>query len=70
MGGDKHVFMWDVGTGKVIGKWQGHDARVNTVAYYNNVIVSGSYDGTVRCWDERSSNIKPIETMKQVPIYG
>jgi len=48
--------MWDVGTGKVIAKWLGHDSRVNTVAYHSNVIVTGSYDGTVRCWDERSSN--------------
>ena len=40
--------------------------RVNAVVYAgesSSVLVSGSYDTTVRCWDCRSRNAAPIQTM-------
>ncbi len=65
-GGDKQVFLWDVATGRVIRKFRGHDAKVNAVQYNqvtgeNNVVVSGSYDKSVRIWDCKSNNIDPIQ---------
>lgn len=30
-GGDRQVFLWDVGTGNIIRKFRGHDAYINTV---------------------------------------
>jgi mitogen-activated protein kinase organizer 1 len=66
-GGDKLVFSWDVTTGKVISKYQGHNARVRTVAYnmQGNVIMSGSEDASAKIWDTRSHSSEPIQTLNQ-----
>lgn len=62
---DKAVFASDVMSGAVLRRLHGHTARVNTVACNHNasVILSGSYDGTVKCWDNKSSSKEPIETL-------
>jgi len=51
-GGDRQVFLWDVGTGNPIRRFKGHDSRVNCLAFNqdNSVLVSGSYDKTVKIW--------------------
>jgi len=53
VGGDKLVFYWDVSTGKLIRKLQGHTQPINCVVFNHqyNVLVSGSLDSTVRIWD-------------------
>lgn len=55
VGGDKDVFLWDVTTGNIIRKFRGHNAKINTVAWNADctVLVSGSYDNTIRFWDVR-----------------
>jgi len=56
-GGDKLVHYWDVSTGQIIRKLRGHELRVNTVTFAgeeSSVIVSGSYDKTMRFFDCRS----------------
>lgn len=56
VGGDKLVFYWDVATGNIIRKFRGHELRVNTCKFAgegSSVIVSGSYDKTVRIFDCR-----------------
>ncbi|KAJ3098169.1 WD repeat-containing protein 83 [Phlyctochytrium planicorne] len=65
VGGDRAVFVWDVGTGAIIRRFIGHGARVNAVAFNldNTVAVSGSYDATVRFWDLRSQNVAPIQIL-------
>lgn len=65
VGGDKIVFVWDVETGKSIKRFAGHDARVNTVAFNkeDSVVVSGSYDGTVKFWDMKQSKNKCLDTI-------
>ena len=35
VGGDKQVFLWDVGTGQVIRKFRGHESKVNAVSGHN-----------------------------------
>ncbi|KAF2841314.1 WD40 repeat-like protein [Patellaria atrata CBS 101060] len=53
-GGDKTVFLWDVAACRTLRRWSGHVGRVNAVAMAgegDSVVVSGSYDGTVRLWD-------------------
>lgn len=66
-GGDKLVFLWDVTTAATTRRFEGHYARINTVSFAGDggdaVIVSGSYDATVRFWDVRSQNRKPIQTL-------
>ncbi|KAI9921372.1 hypothetical protein PsorP6_002362 [Peronosclerospora sorghi] len=82
-GRERDVFMWDVPTGQVIRKFEGHEhvLRVVTVALegchnvlqsvnclcYNadsSVLLSGSYDKTVRAWDIRARNASmPIQVL-------
>eukprot|EP00126_Sphaerothecum_destruens_P003875 Sdes_comp17676_c1_seq1m6946 len=63
---DRDVSLWDVPTGRIIRKFKGHASRINSVCYcmgdrkgeadcLNHLIVSGSYDTSVRIWDCRSS---------------
>lgn len=62
-GGDKTVFYWDVQTGQTVKRWTGHAGRVNRGVFAgegDSVVVTGSYDGTVKMWDTKSSNYKPI----------
>lgn len=65
-GGDKNVIVTDVAEGKTINKYCGHNGRVNSVALNgeNNVIMSASYDTTVRCWDSRANSYTPIDIIK------
>ena len=62
VGGDKSVFVWDVTTGQTIKSFTGHLKRVNCVAWNadDNMVVSGSSDGTMRFWDTRQR--KPTES--------
>ena len=65
-GGDKTVFVWDVGSGRVLRRLVGHEHRVNAVVYAGvecSVLVSASYDKSVRCWDCRSRNAAPIQVL-------
>lgn len=63
-GGDKAVLIWDVSSGTVTRRLQGHFGKVNVVKYAGggggakdgagNVLVSGSFDSKVMIWDMRS----------------
>ncbi|KAJ1469901.1 WD40-repeat-containing domain protein [Baffinella frigidus] len=68
VGGDKLVFYWDVATGNIIRKFRGHELRVNTVRFAGEgsaVIISGSYDKSVRIFDCRSRrNFEAVQTMR------
>lgn len=65
-GGDKTVYLWDAASGHTIRRFSGHIARVNSVAFNNTetVLLSGSYDGTVRLWDLRNTgSTKPVQVL-------
>ena len=67
-GGDKSVFLWDVATAQTIRRFTGHAGRVNAVAFGgegDSVVVSGSFDGTVRVWDCKSRSERPIVTLNE-----
>ncbi|RDL36375.1 uncharacterized protein BP5553_05727 [Venustampulla echinocandica] len=67
VGGDRSVFLWDVARGQTIRRFgqhnHGHNARVNSVTFAgvgDSVLISGSFDATVRIWDVKSQNSKPV----------
>lgn len=65
-GGDKNIIITDVIESKTIRKFAGHTHRVNSVKYNqdNTLIVSASYDTTVKFWDNRANSYHPIDTIK------
>ncbi|KAB8360881.1 hypothetical protein FH972_024615 [Carpinus fangiana] len=71
-GGDKSVFLWDVSTAQTIRRYGGgpgsHVARIECVAFggdRDSVVLSGSLDSTVRLWDSKASNPKPIMVLSE-----
>ena len=68
MGGEKQVFLWDVSTARTLRRWAGHFGRVNCVDFGgegDSVVVSGSFDATVRIWDSRSQSTKPLQVLEE-----
>ncbi|KAK0328667.1 hypothetical protein LTR82_000599 [Friedmanniomyces endolithicus] len=62
-GGDKVVFIWDVASAATVRRFQGHAGRVNAVRFAGEgdaVVVSGSFDGTARCWDLRARGERAV----------
>lgn len=70
-GGDRSVFLWDVATAKTtrrFGGSNGHTARINTVAFAGvdeSVLISGSFDASVRLWDTKAASMKPIQVFSE-----
>lgn len=67
-GGDKTVFLWDVATAQTLRRFTGHSARVNCVAFGgegDSIVLSGSFDGTVKVWDAKSRSEKPIMSFSE-----
>ncbi|CAK0884025.1 unnamed protein product, partial [Prorocentrum cordatum] len=64
-GGDKDFFQWDVTSGNVIRKFVGHDRRVNALAHGPDeaVLLSASADKSVRIWDLRTRERRPIQVL-------
>ena len=66
-GGDKTVFLWDVATAQTVRRFGGapgsHAGKVECTSFGgdgDNVVISGSYDSSVRFWDTKSQNNRPI----------
>ena len=73
VGGDKTVFVWDVATAQTIRRFNGHAGRINACSFGGeggdgsgeSVVVTGSFDGTVKCWDLRSRSEKALCTFAE-----
>lgn len=68
VGGDKCAILWDVASGRVIRKLFGHEQRINSCAWNGDgtVLVTGSDDKTVRCWDTRAQPRGPSTSQAAV----
>lgn len=75
-GGDRAVFLWDVATATTVrrfgtaggGDQGGHTARVNAVSFAgesDSLLVSGSFDTTVRIWDVKAGSARPVQTLSE-----
>ena len=60
------MFYWDVGTGRTIRRYRGHDHAVNAVVFaaHDTIMVTAGYDQAVKVWDCRSNSINAVQTMK------
>jgi len=53
--GDGNAYYWDIETQKLIGKLTGHTDYLHAVATYgDNLVATGSEDGTCKLWDSRT----------------
>ena len=65
------MFLWDVATAKTLRRFEGrngHTARVNAVTFAgvgDSVLITGSFDASVRIWDVKSQNAKPIMVLDE-----
>lgn len=70
-GGDRIVFLWDVATAvttRRFGGNKGHTARINTVTFAGeaaSLLISGSFDASVRIWDVKSRSMVPIMVLTE-----
>lgn len=64
-GYDKAIFLWDVSSGSLTRKIEGHSQRVNGLALNRDatVLASASYDQKVHLWDLRTKNRSPLQTL-------
>lgn len=67
VGGDRQVFVWDVARAATLRRFGGHSARCNAVAFAaeGDVVVSGSFDATVKLWDLKAQSGKPLMTLAE-----
>ena len=58
--GDQTVRLWDVATGKERAVWQGHTAKVWSIAVSpdGRTVASASMDGAIKLWDLEASDYR------------
>lgn len=62
------MFLWDVSTAQTLRRLSGHSGRVECVCFGgedDSVIMSGSFDASVRLWDGRSNSGKPLMVLQE-----
>ncbi|KAK4127772.1 WD domain-containing protein [Parathielavia appendiculata] len=71
-GGDRAVLLWDVSTAQTVRRFgssstsHSHTGRINAVTFAgadDSLIISGGVDCTVRVWDVRSNNPRPVQVL-------
>lgn len=69
---DSSTILWDVETGKVVQRLQGHHDQVRSVAFHpsGTRVVTGGYDKTVRIWDPQSGKQVRVLQGHEKPILA
>ncbi|KAF2153451.1 WD40 repeat-like protein [Myriangium duriaei CBS 260.36] len=65
-GGDKVVYLWDVAAVTTLRRFAGHAGRVNAVRLAGegeSLVISGSYDGSVKVWDTKQRGERAVMSM-------
>lgn len=64
---DRFLRIWDVRSGQLVGKWNGHQAGIRSVAISpdGEELVSGSWGGAIKSWD-----ISSLETPPRTGLPG
>lgn len=67
VGLEKQAFLTDSITGEVLRRFNGHTERINSVCFNpsESVLITGSYDCTVRIYDMKSHNRESIQTLRE-----
>jgi len=65
---DKTVRLWDLTSNEPLKTFVGHQDYVRSVSFMpgsmSNIIISGSYDSTVKLWDPRMAGNSAVRTFK------
>lgn len=67
VGLDKQVFLTDSIKCNLLRRFPGHLQRINSVCFDSDesLLISGSYDCSVKIWDLKSQNRDPIQTLSE-----
>lgn len=64
------IHIWSVQTGQLLDRLAGHEAPISALAFapFGGVVISGSWDQTVRLWNifSRSQNSEPLQLQADV----
>ena len=71
-GEDLTINLWDLGSGKRIKKMIGHKASIYSLAFSaeSSLLVSGSADWTMRCWDVKGAGGPPNKQQNGAIVNG
>lgn len=71
-GEDLAINLWDLGTGKRIKKMTGHKASIYSLSFSaeSSLLVSGSADWTMKCWDIKGSGGLPNKQQNGAIVNG
>ena len=71
-GEDLTINLWDLGSGKRIKKMTGHKASIYSLAFSaeSSLLVSGSADWTMKCWDVKGAGGLPNKQQNGATING
>ena len=69
-GGNSEIKLWNLATKKVIAKFSGHTAEVQSIAFSpdGKNLASASWDRTVRLWDVASQSLIHASLEHQYPV--
>jgi len=57
---DNNIYTYSIDSGRIIDTLEAHDSAVSCMRVQKNILVSGSWDSTVKVWNIRSSNIEKL----------
>ncbi|EFA78839.1 WD40 repeat-containing protein [Heterostelium album PN500] len=63
---ERQLYQWDITSGETIRKFKGHSHTINSIALNRDqsILLSGSYDKSIKIWDLKSRNADPIQVIE------